>query len=203
MLTPRPVATQLHKSLSQAGQQLQELSVLLATACEQLDDQDLGPDQSAINNNAQEWHNDLMQVLLGAPLAADPALAGDRNALFASLARDDSSSLGLIGRLLMFRAARTEQRPPLLKEIGEAYYQWSNDPNHESTALRDALVRWLVDSCAAVGLGHRIELAIVGDRFDRTRHASDAIGVELVEVRGWVVLRENGSVYTRASVVVK
>jgi len=42
-----------------------------------------------------------------------------------------------------------------------------------------------------------------GQRFDAARHNAASRGVEIVAVHGWVVLREGGKVYTKATVAVR
>lgn len=143
------------------------------------------------------------EAIFGELLVADPDAELDRQALCAGLLRSDPAALGLVGRLLVWRASRPEQLPPQLKEIGEAFYRWSTESGRESAILRTAIISFLERTCADAGLGHRIELAHIGDRFDRLRHQSSEPGLELVEIHGWVVLRENGSVYTKAQVVAR
>lgn len=53
------------------------------------------------------------------------------------------------------------------------------------------------------GLGNTIELVNVGDRFDIARHNASERGAVITAVQGWVVLRDNGKVYTKANVSVK
>jgi hypothetical protein len=124
----------------------------------------------------------------------------DLQKLVDGLERGDVGAAGLVGRLLAFRAADAEELPILLKDVGEAYYGWSNQLSFERVALREALIRRLIAACGRAGMGHRIETVRVGDRFDRSRHQATAGGWEITVVRGWVVLRDNGSVYTKAEV---
>lgn len=145
------------------------------------------------------WH----RILFDEPTSDDPQLIADRQALVAGVAQGEDAVLGLVGRLFVFGASATEERPPLLKEIGEAFYRWATRRTTEPAAVRDALVRRLTETCDRDGLGHRIELVQVGDRFDPKRHQAATGGWEITTVRGWVVLRENGSVYTKAIVDVR
>ena len=52
-------------------------------------------------------------------------------------------------------------------------------------------------------MSNTIELVHPGERFDSTRHNASQRGVEITQVLGWIVLRDNGKVYTKASVAVK
>ncbi|MEK6237799.1 MAG: hypothetical protein N2C14_24070, partial [Planctomycetales bacterium] len=70
-------------------------------------------------------------------------------------------------------------------------------------ALRDAMIDWALTFCREGGAKHVIELVQPGDRYDSKRHTAKDRGVEVVEVLGWVVLRDNGKVYTKANVVLK
>ncbi|HEX4132752.1 MAG TPA: hypothetical protein VHZ24_22145 [Pirellulales bacterium] len=196
MLTTHFAVEQIQQSLGEAQRQLHDLSVQL-TAWEQTPSE---PMNGAPHEAGEKL---LSPLLLGATLASDLEIAADRKRFVGGVATGDPAALALAGRLLLFRAARAEQMPPLVKEIGEAFYQWSNESAEPAAALRDALASMLVDACAAAGLRHSIELACVGDRFDRMRHHASEAGLELTEVRGWVVLRENGSVYTKAAVATK
>jgi hypothetical protein len=138
--------------------------------------------------------------LLFETTSPDEPPQSDLQALINGLTHGDAGAVGLVGRLLAFQSAEAEELPVLLKDVGEAYYRWSNRLDFERVALREALIRRLIAACSRAGLGHRIETVRVGDRFDRSRHQTATGGWELTAVRGWVVLRENGSVYTKADV---
>ncbi len=141
--------------------------------------------------------------VFGESLNNDPGSECDRRELLAGLMRGDLAALDLIGRLWIWRASRPESLPPLLKEVGESFYRWSVEAGHQVVALRGALITWLEQTAADAGLRHRIELANVGDRFDRGRHNAPEPGLELTAVHGWVVVRDNGSVYTKALVTAR
>ena len=66
--------------------------------------------------------------------------------------------------------------------------------------MEQALVKILEQRIATVGLRNSIEVIRPGDRYDATRHISPDRGVEVAEVRGWAVLRDNGKPLTKASV---
>ncbi len=137
------------------------------------------------------------QILLGNQLAP---VAGQ---LMADLSAGDASARELVGQLLIVRSVPAERIPKLLKEVGEAYYQWQPyQPNHDSPFLL-SLVEWLTGICESSGLGNAIRLCRAGDRFDANRHIAKERGIEVTDVFGWIVLRDNGKVYSKASVSVK
>jgi hypothetical protein len=69
--------------------------------------------------------------------------------------------------------------------------------------MEEALVACLHRRCEAAGIGNSIELVYPGERFDSARHNATSRGVEITEVHGWIVLRDNGRVYMKASVSVR
>jgi hypothetical protein len=145
----------------------------------------------------RRWRCSVLGDALANVIEAEP----DCDALLAGLANSEPAALGLVGRLLVWRASSSEQLPPQLKEIGEAFYRWSETVGREPHALCRTLVAWLDATCAEARLGHRIELAHVGDRYDRLRHSSVAPGQEIASIHGWTVIREGGGIYTKAFVV--
>ncbi len=143
------------------------------------------------------------EALLGGELAHNPALNADKNRLLSGVLSGDPGACGLVGSLLQFRAAAADKMPPLLKDIGEAFYRWQPKSSSKSSELEKALVAWLVRACEQAGMANTIELVSPGERFDSLRHNASRPGVEVAQVLGWVVLRDNGKVYTKASVAVK
>lgn len=141
-------------------------------------------------------------VVFGDDLAADPAIALGRQEVVEGLKQQEPAAMAFAGALLEVRSATDDRVPQLLKDVGEAYYRWQ-PVDGGGDGLRDALIRWLETKCDAIGAGNRIELVRVGDRYDSTRHNAKARGVEVSQVHGWVVLRDNGKVYTKASVAVR
>jgi hypothetical protein len=69
--------------------------------------------------------------------------------------------------------------------------------------LERALAEWLMRACDRAGMANTIELVSPGERFDSLRHNAPRPGVEVAQVMGWIVLRDNGKVYTKASVAVR
>ena len=143
------------------------------------------------------------QTVFGAELAANRALAADRAELIEGMLSGDDTAAALAGQLLIFNAASAERMPQLLKDVGEAYYAWRPHTSGGDDPLRDALIAYLASRCEAVGVFNSIELVRPGDRFDQKKHNSKHRGGEIDGVFGWVVLRDNGNVYTKASVAAK
>jgi hypothetical protein len=146
---------------------------------------------------------DWQRALLGRQLAEDPALGFQRQQLFHGVLEGHPAACALVGQMLVFHSAPAEKMPALLKEIGEAYYRWQPKTKPGSNKMEDALVSWLKKTCDEAGIANTIELVHPGERFDSARHSASGRGVEITEVHGWIVLRDNGKVYTKASVAVK
>ncbi len=179
---------QLHE---QANSQFQKLADLLAPAEEAEEEAGLG--------GSAQWE----ELLLGPDLAANPALAFQRRQLLDGLQEAEPGACSLAGQLLVFRSASPERLPQLLKDIGEAYYRWQPKTTSAANPFEDAVVASLEKTCDAAGIQNKIELVHPGERFDAGRHAAGSRGVEITEVNGWIVLRDNGRVYTKASVTVR
>ena len=143
------------------------------------------------------------RILFGPEIASRPALAFQRHQLINGVLEGDAAASGLAGQLLVFRSAPPERLPPLLKEIGEAYYRWQPKTQPGPVAFEEALAASLQHACETAGLRNRIELVEPGERFDAARHNASTRGVEIAEVHGWIVLRDNGKVYTKANVTVR
>lgn len=149
-----------------------------------------------------EWA-DWQRALLGAELAEHPGLDFERQRLLAGVLQGDAGACSLLGQLLVFRSARTDKMPPLLKDIGEAYYRWQPKNRPGPNTMEEALVAWLKETMQDAGIANTIEVVQPGERFDSTRHTASTRGVEITEVHGWIVLRDNGKVYTKANVAVR
>ena len=146
---------------------------------------------------------DWQEALLGGELAHNTALNLDKNQLLNGVLNGDPGACGLTGSLLLFRSAPADKMPPLLKDIGEAFYRWQPRTSNRPSELEKALVEWLMRSCDQAGMANTIELVNPGERFDSLRHNAPRPGVEITQVLGWIVLRDNGKVYTKAAVAVK
>ena len=147
----------------------------------------------------QPWR----RAILGPDLAADRELAGECRALVTGVLEGNPGAQSLAGELLIFQATPGERLPHLLKDLGEAYYRWQPKTTPGTRPLEESLVRWLRRVCEAAGIFNSVELVHPGERFDSTRHSAASRGVEITQVEGWVVLRDNGKVYTKATVTAR
>lgn len=169
---------------------LREIAVQLQPAAEEPQEAPAG---------SREWQ----QALLGPELASRSELSEARDQFLAELLQGSDGARALAGQLLVFRSTPMERMPQLLKEVGEAYYRWRPKVRPGTAPMEQALAGWLEARCDEAGIGNRIELVDPGERFDATRHSAAARGVEITEVLGWIVLRDNGRVYTKATVAVR
>ena len=142
-------------------------------------------------------------ALLGPDLAQRPELARERGQFLRGVLEGDAGACALAGQLLVFQSAPAERLPQLLKDIGEAFYRFRPKTTPGTDPLEQALVQWLRRSCEAAGISNTISLVHPGERFDAARHTAASRGVEITEVHGWIVLRDNGKVYTKAAVAVE
>ncbi len=160
----------------------------------------------------------LAELLVPPPQKDTPALSGDWLAailgpqladtdagrrLLEGVLAGENAAQGLAGQLLVFRSATPERLPQLLKDVGEAYYRWSPKTKPGQNPFEDALAGYLQRTCESAGIYNQIEVVHPGQRFDAARHTAASRGVEIVEVLGWIVLRDNGKVYTKAAVEVR
>ncbi len=143
-----------------------------------------------------DWSN----AILGPALAAH---ADASRRLLEGVLAEDSAAQGLAGQLLVFRSAAPERLPQLLKDVGEAYYRWRPEHVPGKDLFEEVLVNYLQRTCESAGIYNSIELVHPGQRFDAARHNAASRGVEIVQVLGWIVLRDNGKVYTKATVEVR
>lgn len=145
------------------------------------------------------WKN----IFFGPDLANNEALTALRDKVVQGLLGGDRNTTGLAGTLLLFQSATPDRMPQILKDVGEAYYRWNPRTQLGNDPLRNALITWLHRKCESVGVSNTIEIVQPGDRFESSRHNAKQRGVEVTQVAGWVVLRDNGKVYTKATVAVK
>ena len=147
--------------------------------------------------------SEIERAFLGPELAANGAIASERQQLVDGLLRGEPEAKYFAGLWLMFQSAATEKKALLLKDLGEAFYRWTATLPNGPEALEAVFVPQVQAVCEQAGLQNTLELVRVGQRFDNTRHTSLSRGVEVVQVKGWVVLRSNGSVYAKALVDVR
>jgi hypothetical protein len=148
-------------------------------------------------------NTDWERAIFGPGLAARPELAGMRQQFLTDVLGNNSGACALAGQLFLFHSSPVERLPQLLKEIGEAYYRWQPKSQPGTNPVEEALAAWLQKACEDAGIHNTIELVHPGERFDAARHNAASRGVEISEVHGWIVLRDNGKVYTKASVAVR
>jgi len=163
-------------------------------------------DQQATQQAAAEQQRRLAQwqnVIFGSTLATDALTAELRGQLIDQLLVGEPTACNLVGQLLQVQAAGAERLPQLLQDLGEAYYAWRPKSEDIVDPMEQATVALVIEKTEAVGGGNTIEIVRPGDRFDSSRHDSKARGAEVTAVHGWVVLRSNGKVYTRARVSVQ
>lgn len=140
------------------------------------------------------------QIIFGDQLKADPGLGSLSGALLSEVQANVDDAIGMLGYLLAFRSADQERKPKLLKDLGEAFYVWKPDGNPR---LLKPLITWAHAVLDRAGINNRIDLVQVGDRYDMQRHNAKERGAEVSAVAGWVVLRDNGKVYSKANVSVR
>jgi hypothetical protein len=147
--------------------------------------------------------SDWLRAILGPMLANDPSLVSQRRQFADDVLSDNPGACSLAGQLLVFQSASPEKMPTLLRDIGEAYYRWQPKAAPGNSPLEEALAAWLQRACDNAGISNSIELVHPGERFDSNRHSTSGRGVEITDVFGWIVLRDNGKVYTKAGVAVR
>ena len=138
--------------------------------------------------------------MFGGNLHAGPSISHLSGPLLADVYAGDQQAIALAGQLMTFRTGTAEQKARLLKDVGEAFYAWKP---HGDDPLLKPLIDWVHAELDEVQLGNRIMVVQVGDRYDMQRHHAKQPGIEVAEVYGWVVLRDNGKVFSKASVAVK
>ena len=193
------LAQAIRQAQEQAGQGMRQLDEGMQRLAELLSPPQAAPAPAPPTVSSSDWE----RAILGPDLAAHPALAFQRQQVLDGILEGNPGACSLAGQLLVFQSSPAERLPQLLKDIGEAYYRWQPKISPGTTPIEEALVAWLQKSCEAVGINNAIELVHPGERFDTARHAAATRGVEITEVLGWIVLRDNGKVYTKAQVVVR
>ncbi|MDD4270728.1 MAG: hypothetical protein GXY25_03975 [Pirellulaceae bacterium] len=159
--------------------------------------------QPAADEELPETSAAWRRAILGADLVDDAALGESTGQLLQGVAGGDKAAQALAGQLLVFHSAPAERLPQLLKDVGEAYYRWQPKTAPGNSPFEQALAGSLQRACEAAGIHNSVELVHPGERFDSARHNAASRGVEIVRVLGWIVLRDNGKVYTKAAVAVR
>jgi hypothetical protein len=142
-------------------------------------------------------------IVFGSELSSNVALASVRKQFLDDVMNGVVPARALAGQLLLLQATPADELPERFRHVGEAYYRWRPRTTVADDLLEQALADWLTKRADEAGLRNSIQLVRPGDRFDSTRHAASTRGVEVIAVHGWVVLRDNTKVYTKASVSVQ
>jgi hypothetical protein len=143
------------------------------------------------------------QVFFPDELGQNADIEPDRQALLAAVLRGEPRACGLAARLLLLHGATAESFPHLMRDVGEAYYRWRPKTTDQPASFEQSLADWLEQRAEAAGARHRIELVRPGERYNAQRHRALGRGVEVTEVQGWIILREDASVFQKASVGLK
>jgi hypothetical protein len=147
--------------------------------------------------------SDLQQIVFGQDEFGNPLTTYRWHELFRDLELGENRAKELVGQLLLFGSVGAERMPQVLKDVGEAFYRWRPHAASGSDPTCDALLDWLGIKCKESGVTNTIEIVFPGDRFDPARHTAKERGNQVTAVQGWIVLRDNGKVYTKASVTVR
>jgi hypothetical protein len=143
------------------------------------------------------------RAILGHELWESPGIEADRSRLLDGFLGGEPEACSLAAQLILVRYTPAERMLQLIKELGEAYYRWQPKLTEQAMPFESALAAWLTRSGEASGLRNRIELVCPGTRYNPQQHRSSDRGVEVTQALGWIVLREDGSVYQKANVAVK
>ena len=144
------------------------------------------------------------QIVLDDQFATEPKQANSRQRFLRDVWQGNAAARILAGQLMIIRAAEQSELPEMLRHVGEAYYRWCpRTVDTPQDPLEPALAQWLNQRVQKAGLPNSIQLVQPGERFDSTRHNATSRGVEVIEVGGWVVLRDRTKVYTRANVTLR
>jgi hypothetical protein len=161
------------------------------------------PDDLVAESLGIETHDSWEEILLGSELSNNQPLSGLRQKFLADVIAGLAEARALAGQLLLCQTSSVEEMPERFRHVGEAYYRWRPRTTTADDPFEQALATWLTRRADEAGLRNSIQLVRPGDRFDGNRHSAATRGVEVVAVHGWVVLRDNQKVYTKASVTVQ
>jgi hypothetical protein len=140
-------------------------------------------------------------AIFGTLLMNDVQLTAQMDTLCDRIQAGDAAAALLAGQLMIFRNTVPERRPQLLKDVGEAFYRCFPKTEEGDDLFEQKIAEDLERMCDQAGFPNTIELVQPGQRFDSTRHMTDDRGgVEITQVHGWVVMRNQEKVYTKASV---
>jgi hypothetical protein len=151
------------------------------------------------DDQAESWG----RVILGDDLWFNSEIEADRRRLIEGFLSRDPAVCALAASLLLFQSSPAERIPLLIKDLGEAYYRWQPRVSDPVMPFESALSSWVIKTSESIGVRNRIELVRPGSRFNPQLHKALGRGIEVTQALGWVVLREDGGVFQKASVAVK
>lgn len=144
---------------------------------------------------------DVAGLILGKTLSESSGIESGRAELLGAIDDGNQAAQVLAGRILAARGSSAEQLATLIGEIGEALYAWRPKKSETADPFETELSQWVDQLCLQKGLPNSIGLVQIGQPFESRKHISDQRGGYVTAVRGWIVLRDNGSaVYARAKV---
>ncbi len=143
------------------------------------------------------------QIILGEDLCNDDSLDDVRTQLMDDVLAGNPSARALAGQMLLAHSAITEEYPDRLRLVGEAFYAWRPRSVTGDDLFESALAASLTRRAEALGLPHSIQLVLPGARYDNSRHVASIDGIEVVAIHGWIVVRDQRDVYTKASVIAR
>lgn len=144
---------------------------------------------------------DVAGLILGKTLSESSGIESGRAELMSAIDDGNQAAQVLAGRILAARGSSAEQLATLIGEIGEALYAWRPKKGETADPFESELSQWVDQLCLQRGLPNSIGLVQIGQPFESRKHISDQRGGYVTAVRGWIVLRDNGSaVYARAKV---
>lgn len=190
----KAISGQLRPLSSQINQLVDQMTLLLersaAVEMEPSDDDSLGE---------HHWE----EIVLGQDLCALDSIADLRVQLIEDIVSGKRAAKALAGQLLLIQGVGTTEFPERLQPVGEAYYRWHPRASADGDPFERALADSLTRQAESIGLPNSIRLVRLGERYDETRHATNSRGRDVASVHGWIVLREDHKVYTKANVTLK
>lgn len=140
----------------------------------------------------------LASVLMGDALRADKTLTPVWEQLTSQVLVGESTACQLGAFLMLFHRGALEECHKWIQAIGESWYRWAGEENGEA---KQALINWLNQECVRRNVPLRVEEVRSGVRFDSDRHiAVGQPGRDVYGVQGWLVLREDKSIFSKALV---
>ena len=150
----------------------------------------------AVDDDKRNWEN----IILGSQLGQSDSLQVLRDVLQAAVFAKEEAARAFAAHLLLVQAIGPTEAAERLRDLGEAFYRWRPRANEKPDEIEQAVVDCINHYLASANVKNRIMLVNPGERFDKQKHLSATRGLNVTEVFGWIVLRENQTVYTKAKV---